>query len=723
MPLTLHSQIQWSPEFSVLQTNKQEILLLSENGYHLLRNDHIVPYLSYLHKQPTLKSLLSNVSDSEDKLRLINTLNTLHENRLITTLPDHAETLYVTPRTTNAPIRIPNYPQDIFWLSELDYDNYCYNLTTILKRIGSWSENLTIIVLDDYLDPRLTELNKQCKQDKQHWLPIKLSGETPMCGPLITFAENSACWHCLTYRIKRNQPVRTWLTTQGNIDHIHIPALKPPSDSKAFSSLLTHIVANPEAVHSFSYQNNTVEQHTVHHRPSCQQCGDGLLTQRQLNTKVSLDNCKKIENHDGGYRVQPAHETLIRLAPYISALTGLVTSFSAYESVTQTASTTNKINLYCSTFFKIPPSDTELSSDSFTQHSLGKGIYPAQSKVSAICESFERAAAQYHGDEIWIQALPKELKKRHYLPNQLAQFSPSQLIEFEKNQHKSHTMVEISAPYDDRSSITWTPSWSLTHEDQVYVPFNYCYANSPFTIETHSHWNSNGCAAGLQKEDAILQGIFELVERDATAIWWYNKVPRPIFPLENLPDEHRERIHNTLCQDWNYWVLDITHDIEIPTMVAISQHKNLRHFTLGFGCHLEPVIAAQRALTELCQLVPIREKHSSPFKFNDIQSEPFLFPSANHKTTLFKLPMIEHNDIKEDIHYCVQQLKKVALETLVICYSRPEFPVKTVKVIIPGICHIWPQYSNSRLYNTPVQLGWRDKPLNESTLNPQKLYL
>ena len=36
--------------------------------------------------------------------------------------------------------------------------------------------------------------------------------------------------------------------------------------------------------------------------------------------------------------------------------------------------------------------------------------------------------------------------------------------------------------------------------------------------------DSNGCAAGNTREEAIVPGFLELVERDAYAIWWYNRL-------------------------------------------------------------------------------------------------------------------------------------------------------------------------------------------------------
>ena len=46
----------------------------------------------------------------------------------------------------------------------------------------------------------------------------------------------------------------------------------------------------------------------------------------------------------------------------------------------------------------------------------------------------------------------------------------------------------------------------------------------------------NGCAAGNTLEEAIVQGFLELVERDAYAIWWYNRLQRPELDLGQFDD-------------------------------------------------------------------------------------------------------------------------------------------------------------------------------------------
>jgi ribosomal protein S12 methylthiotransferase accessory factor len=56
-------------------------------------------------------------------------------------------------------------------------------------------------------------------------------------------------------------------------------------------------------------------------------------------------------------------------------------------------------------------------------------------------------------------------------------------------------------------------------------------------------------------------------------------------------------------------------------------------------------------------------------------------------------------------------------------HSRPDIPLRTVKVVVPGLCHIWPERGNPRLCHVPATLGWRSEPLQEHQLNSQALYV
>ncbi len=382
------------------------------------------------------------------------------------------------------------------------------------------------------------------------------------------------------------------------------------------------------------------------------------------------------------------------------------------------------VTIYRSLFFKTPWTTPRLDRDSFTQISLGKGVSKEQSQISALCESVERYAAQYQGDELKRFGLASQLDARAVRPHVLAPFSARQYQQFRDPQHPKYQTRQAVAPHEMETPLHWTLGHSLTRSEPVYVPLTYCYANTPFEDERYVRFDSNGCAAGNTLEEAILQGFLELVERDAVAIWWYNQIPRPSVDIAGLPTEPMRPLRASLDGAWNYWVLDLTHDLGIPVMAAIGRHLEASAYRLGFGCHLDPSLACLRALTELCQLIAIGDRGAAAFDFSQMASQPYLLPKAGTAPTrLSDADVLDHADIQDDVRDCVARAAGLELETIVVNDTRPDLPLHTVKVIVPGFCHIWPRLGTERLYTVPLALGWHSTRLQEQQLNPLALFL
>ncbi len=70
-----------------------------------------------------------------------------------------------------------------------------------------------------------------------------------------------------------------------------------------------------------------------------------------------------------------------------------------------------------------------------------------------------------------------------------------------------------------RQEIEWVPGLSLTHNREVLVPKGLVYWDAGFTSTT------NGCALRASLEEAILESLYEVVERDALMISWYCRQP------------------------------------------------------------------------------------------------------------------------------------------------------------------------------------------------------
>src|SRR5262249_39520814 len=83
-------------------------------------------------------------------------------------------------------------------------------LTALGVRVVKRSADLTITLVNDYLERQLDELNRQHLSDGTPWLLVQPSGVFPLVGPVFSPGK-SACWICLVDRMKRNREVKAFL--------------------------------------------------------------------------------------------------------------------------------------------------------------------------------------------------------------------------------------------------------------------------------------------------------------------------------------------------------------------------------------------------------------------------------------------------------------------------------------------------------------------------------
>jgi thiazole/oxazole-forming peptide maturase SagD family component len=254
--------------------------------------------------------------------------------------------------------------------------------------------------------------------------------------------------------------------------------------------------------------------------------------------------------------------------------------------------------------------------------------------------------------------------------------------------------------------------------------------------------DSNGLAGGNCLEEAILQGFLELVERDAIALWWYNRARRPGVDLSGWDDPWVDDVlslYERLGRD--VWALDLTTDLGVPTYAALSalRRDTEQDIIFGFGAHLDARIALIRALTELNQMLPtvlqtreVRRRRLLP-EFTDavrwwdeatVEGEPYLLPSSGVPLrTLSSKRTAEAGDLRDDVLSCVERARAVGCEVLVHDLTRPDVGFPVAKVIVPGLRHFWRRLGPGRLYDVPVRMGWVAGRLDEEELNPVSMFV
>lgn len=569
------------------------------------------------------------------------------------------------------------------------------------------------ILVDDFFDPAIGSLS----QGLDYFILIKITGQLLWFSPVFASDRHFELAR-LQDQLLANQPIRKMLHSRfADEQHSHLYTEVNLKDQlPALSEMLVqHLLKFADQLSQINVLQQQLSQHPVNIGYQAQDMAE------QMRAPVILQDCAVEYNEDGGSRHISPQQTVARLRALVSPVTGVIAYMDELASTEG-----HPVKIYRSGFFKTPAyhpqwqSRSSLDNASFVQTCLGKGVSPIQSQASALCEAVERYAALYQGDEPSRLSCQSDLPGRSYNYQQLVPYSEAQYQQFADPSRQESNLKQAAMPYQN-NEIPWLPGWSLSHQEAVYLPLTCCLSNTPFAAEQFGRWHSNGCAAGNTLEEAILQALFELIERDAIAIWWYNQVSRPGFDIESIDKQYLEPLKTTLAANHDFWILDLTTDVAAPVMAAIGKNKQNGGYCLGFGCHLQPTLAAQRALTELCQLIPIREQNDAPFDFDAIVEGDYLHPAetANKVAAFIETGM----DIKQDILSIVGQLDHLGFETVAVNYSRAHLPIKTAKVFVPGLCHIWPQLANQRLYQTPVSLGWLAQARTEGSVHGQDLYI
>ncbi|PHS05745.1 MAG: hypothetical protein COA88_11805 [Kordia sp.] len=714
----LETALLWHPKFRVYRMENGDVLLNSEL-LPLCLSHKENPFLSKVGSE-NLDDIVrvNNELSFEKHLQSLYQVNLLKKQGIIIDANRDTDihNQYINKRIPEVQQLVTNESYSITNLSAAK-QSYIKEWAELIKTIiNPLQSSVHFFLIDDFFDDRLASLLDKNTADTLSWCLLKITGVKLWFTPISTQSAPIS-FTALQKRLLHNQPVlqlaKRLYPKENHLlpfrNQQHIPEV---TKNLIVQSLNKQLRAKQSELIIIDIQQQNSTPHPLVITNESQS-----TFVRQINAPVLLQSCPINFDEDGGSRYISPEETLERLKAFISPCTGVITHLSEHK-----ASIHNLVKIYYSSFFKTPSIHDvhNINNQSFVQTCMGKGVSSSQSQASALCETIERYAALYHGDEPLLLNRPSELSERFYNYHQLAPYSTQQYLDFKNTEHPDSKRKQAVTTYK-ATDIHWCPTWSLTQKEHVYVPMSLCFNNVPFGDTKFGHWHSNGCAAGNTLEEAILQSLFELIERDAIAIWWYNQIVRPGFDVNRIPKSHQLKLDETLSASQNYWVLDLTTDIGIPVMVAIAQEKITGGYSFGFGCHLHEELAAQRALTELCQLLPIRDQENAPFNFNAVQEGSYLHPqnNLNISTRIAQ----SSGDLKKDVDAIVEQLKYNNLEVLVLNYTRAPLPINTAKVFVPGLCHMWPQLANKRLYQIPVHMGWLKQEKRESALNLQALYI
>jgi len=146
--------------------------------------------------------------------------------------------------------------------------------------------------------------------------------------------------------------------------------------------------------------------------------------------------------------------------------------------------------------------------------------------------------------------------------------------------------------------IPWVSGEALATGDAVALPAEFVHYPPP--AERHRPAITTGLGLGNSGVEALLSGLYEVIERDATMLGWYSTYE----PLGlSVDDEGFDAlVARARAERLTVTPLLLTADVDVPVVaVAVHREGSWPRFAVGSGAHLDAAAAARSALAEALQ--------------------------------------------------------------------------------------------------------------------------
>ena len=309
-----------------------------------------------------------------------------------------------------------------------------------------------------------------------------------------------------------------------------------------------------------------------------------------------------------------------------------------------------------------------------TKKQMGKGGTPQQSEASAVMELAERFSffSFCKDPENFFVAKHQDLKNDALPFEAIARSVHDESDDLEKARQ-----VFSSLP------LKWTWAYNLTRQQEVLIPFNWFFAINEF----------NGPSAGNCVEEALSQGICEIVERHVSSIVSRNKITTPAINLESVTDLLvLEMIGKYKKIGVRLRVSDFSLDTGIPSVGILaydpSTFPETSEMVWTAGTTPNPQKALSRALTEVAQLAGDFNTSSNYVasglpKFRTLEEADFVIHPAG-ETNITDLPDLSHDNIKVEVENCISALSQIGMDVIVVNVTHPRLEIPAFYTIVPG---------------------------------------
>lgn len=596
---------------------------------------------------------------------------------------------------------------------------------------GSLDVATTLVVaLSDHLDYEfLTDIEDRAAATGFRWLPLHLDAGKGWMGPAITPGDGPGYRDLMRRRLcaAANVPLFHALTSQP----VHGQAQLPPDPELRWmlSILLVELerwAAGVPPVSSWHEVELDPLSFTVRPHPVLPLPDHATAMSRHFDMEVLVDDRTGLVNRLDRVRFHPSVPRQFQMVQAI-----------ACDLRQATYRANNRLN----------------HGSSFVSEKIAR--------LAAIGECVERYSGNWIDPARLIRASYEQLVakgERAVDPMELVLFSPAQYAA------PGFPFV----PFTRDLPVHWIAGRSLSLDRDVWLPASvvyFSYQLGPYAFEPRTNFPPySGVAAGATWDAAVASALEELIERDATMIWWLNAQPLPAVGL--TPDLAAVWAGQPWDLGQRASLIYLENEFDVPVVTGVLENVREGLLALGFAARPDPAQAGLKAWAEALALQETTRAMDDPdstfwttaasmtpenrvkphrpdrryldsFRadFHDVisltsQLQITLDPRAREAVrgcldveTERPMSSLPHLTSRTSATYR-ERLERRGFEVLAVDLTTPDVAVtgtRVARVVVPGLVPNTPAaflpLGRGRVQQAAVTLGWRDRPLEEEALN------
>jgi ribosomal protein S12 methylthiotransferase accessory factor len=309
-----------------------------------------------------------------------------------------------------------------------------------------------------------------------------------------------------------------------------------------------------------------------------------------------------------------------------------------------------------------------------TKKQMGKGATPQQAEASAVMELAERFSFYSFAknpNNFFISDYP-QVKDDAISFEMIAQ-----------SVHDGSDDLPMSRKIFETLPLKWTWGYNLTLDKSVLIPFDWFFAINEF----------NGPSAGNCVEEALLQGICEIIERHTSSIVSQNQLNVPAIRSQSVNEpivvEMLEKFKKAGIE---LYLSDFSLSTGIPSVGALAvdpaTFPHLSEIVWTAGTTPSPQKALSRALTEVAQLAGDFNTGSNYVasglpKYTKLADAEYVM-NPGKEVDISDLPDLSDENMKTEIYNCISALAANNMQVLVIDTMHSKLEIPAFYTIIPG---------------------------------------